>query len=109
MALTPQKVQKARQVFETYRKGKLWTPRNKVLAALALLYLLSPFDLLPDWVVPVVGWLDDLGVLAAVALWIGTHRDRLPAMRDKSAEKRGGEKKGEASSEPQEEDSTLSD
>ncbi len=37
-----------------------------VLVILALLYLLNPFDLLPDVLVG-VGWLDDLAILGALA------------------------------------------
>ncbi len=51
------------------------TPRNGLLALLAFLYVLLPFDLLPDWVFPFVGWLDDLGVLTLVSLWIFSHRN----------------------------------
>ena len=40
--------------------------KQKVVLALGVLYILCPIDLLPD-VIPVVGWLDDLGVLAYVA------------------------------------------
>ena len=29
----------------------------------ALIYVISPLDLIPDWI-PVIGWLDDLGVVA---------------------------------------------
>jgi len=35
---------------------------KKVAIAAALLYIISPVDALPD-VVPIVGWLDDMGVL----------------------------------------------
>lgn len=35
---------------------------KKVLAVLAVVYAISPVDLVPD-VVPVFGWLDDLGLL----------------------------------------------
>jgi uncharacterized membrane protein YkvA (DUF1232 family) len=35
---------------------------NPIVVILCLLYVLSPIDFLPD-VVPVLGWLDDLGVL----------------------------------------------
>lgn len=35
---------------------------KKVLGLLAVVYALAPIDLIPD-VVPLVGWLDDVGVL----------------------------------------------
>lgn len=43
-------------------------PKWKRIAIIvfAVLYVLSPLDLIPDWI-PVVGWLDDLGVLAWAA------------------------------------------
>jgi uncharacterized membrane protein YkvA (DUF1232 family) len=42
------------------------TWKRVAIGALALLYVLSPLDLVPDWF-PVVGWLDDIGVLAWAA------------------------------------------
>ncbi|MFT3710595.1 MAG: DUF1232 domain-containing protein [Archangium sp.] len=36
---------------------------KKVLAVLAVVYAISPIDFVPD-VVPIFGWLDDLGVLS---------------------------------------------
>ena len=44
----------------------LW---KKGVGALAFAYLISPIDLVPDFI-PFVGWLDDLGVMAAVATWL---------------------------------------
>lgn len=41
----------------------LW---RKSIALLAVAYVVFPFDAIPD-VIPVLGWLDDLGVLGAVA------------------------------------------
>ncbi len=71
------KLQEAKKAFDATRRGEsLLTPRNGLLALLALLYVLLPFDFLPDWVFPLIGWLDDLGVLSLVALWIFSHRER---------------------------------
>jgi uncharacterized membrane protein YkvA (DUF1232 family) len=36
------------------------------LPLLALLYLVSPFDVVPDFL-PLIGWLDDLALIAALA------------------------------------------
>ncbi|WP_224248570.1 YkvA family protein [Hyalangium gracile] len=44
----------------------LW---KKLAGLLAVLYFLSPVDALPDFI-PVLGWLDDLGVLSAAAWWM---------------------------------------
>lgn len=78
MPITPEKLQKAKKAFEASRKGSLWSTRNIILAALALLYLISPIDLVPDWIFPIVGWLDDLGIITLVALWIYRHRSQPP-------------------------------
>lgn len=40
--------------------------KRTIIALLAFLYIVSPLDLIPD-VIPVIGWLDDLGVLAWAA------------------------------------------
>ncbi len=37
--------------------------RSVVVCAAAMAYVISPFDLIPDWIVP-IGWTDDLLVLA---------------------------------------------
>ncbi len=36
--------------------------KTKIIAALAVLYFLSPFDVLPDFI-PLAGWIDDLIVV----------------------------------------------
>lgn len=43
-------------IIDKFRK--LGTP---VIALLCMLYILSPIDIIPDFI-PVVGWLDDLAV-----------------------------------------------
>lgn len=74
MAIDPQKIDAARKIFDKNRKGTLWTKRNIILAVLALAYVLSPIDLVPEVIFPLVGWLDDMGILAAVAMWILSSR-----------------------------------
>lgn len=46
------------------RKRATW--KRVMIGVLALLYVLSPLDLVPDWI-PLVGWLDDIGILAWAA------------------------------------------
>ena len=40
----------------------------KIGLALGLLYILSPYDLIPEWV-PVLGVVDDLAVAALLIAW----------------------------------------
>ena len=41
---------------------------SRLMALAVVAYVVSPFDLIPD-VIPVLGWLDDLGVLR-IGLWL---------------------------------------
>ena len=81
--LDGEKAEKQREVSDNYSRWrgrvtnldllsqatKLWnyftsgnvTGKDKAVIVGALLYLISPVDFIPDWI-PVVGWLDDLGV-----------------------------------------------
>ncbi len=55
-----------------------WTLRNSVMVIIALIYIISPFDALPDWLI-FIGWLDDLGIATAVLLWWKSRRKALKA------------------------------
>ena len=44
----------------------LW---RKLAGVLAVVYFVSPVDALPDFI-PVLGWMDDLGVLSAAAFFM---------------------------------------
>jgi uncharacterized membrane protein YkvA (DUF1232 family) len=45
----------------------------KVILAAGLLYALSPYDLIPEWM-PVVGILDDLALAALLISWANTFK-----------------------------------
>ena len=45
---------------------------QKSLAIIALFYVVSPLDLMPGLALPVLGWLDDLAVLAFAWRWIAS-------------------------------------
>ena len=64
--------------FERTRTvGKLWSylrdPEvgvwRKLVGVAAVAYVIWPFDLIPD-AIPVLGWLDDVGILAAAAAFL---------------------------------------
>ena len=42
--------------------------RAKAIIAFAILYLLSPFDLVPDWITG-LGLLDDLTIVSLLVAW----------------------------------------
>ncbi len=54
--------------FRYLRDGRvpLW---KKLAGLLAVVYFLSPVDAIPDFI-PLLGWMDDLGVLSAGAFWM---------------------------------------
>lgn len=54
--------------FHYVRDPRVATWR-KLAGLLAVLYFVSPVDVIPDFI-PVVGWLDDLGVLSAAAFFM---------------------------------------
>jgi len=68
------------------RAGKLWglltsgkiAGKEKLAVLAALLYLICPLDLVPDYI-PVVGWLDDLGIAACVLAYVLRKADDFPA------------------------------
>ncbi len=49
---------------------------SKVLAVATVLYVVSPLDAIPDWLVPVLGWCDDVGVTAAALAYVASRAAR---------------------------------
>ncbi|RKH63001.1 YkvA family protein [Corallococcus aberystwythensis] len=54
--------------FHYVRDPKVATWR-KLSGLLAVLYFVSPVDAIPDFI-PLIGWLDDLGVVSAAAFFM---------------------------------------
>ena len=52
-----------------YMKDPSVSRWRKAAGVAALAYLVLPFDAVPD-VIPLLGWLDDVGVLSAAALFV---------------------------------------
>ncbi len=75
-------VSRGRQMWDYLHSGRVSGFEKFILGA-ALLYIVTPADLLPDWL-PVAGWMDDLGMAALVLAFI---TQRLDAFE-------GGGKKG---------------
>ncbi len=53
---------------------------RKVLLVLAVLYVISPIDAIPD-VIPVIGWLDDIGFLGFAATMLLSDASRVALAR----------------------------
>ena len=45
---------------------------RRAVALAAVLYVVLPIDLIPD-AIPVLGWLDDVGVVALMLRWVSAH------------------------------------
>lgn len=62
---------RALKAFDLYKNaisggGDVLNARNLIVLGAALLYFISPIDCIPDFM-PIVGWMDDIGVLALAA------------------------------------------
>ncbi len=64
---------------------------EKIILGAALLYIVTPTDLLPDWL-PVAGWMDDLGMAALVLAFI---TQRLDAFEGGGKKAKGRKKKNQ--------------
>ena len=51
--------------MEYFLNGLKRTILILILAIIGLIYLISPIDLIPDFI-PIIGWLDDLGIVGAI-------------------------------------------
>ena len=74
-------VGRARALYRYFRDPAA-SVLGKLFVLAALVYVISPADAIPD-VLPVVGWLDDIGVMGLAVAWmwkvVGAYR-KAPAL-----------------------------
>ncbi len=68
-------LERASQLFHFFLSPKI-TASQKIIVGGALLYIIAPIDLIPD-VIPIAGWLDDLGVAGFALRYIFASMDQL--------------------------------
>ena len=49
---------------------------SRIVTVLTLIYVVSPLDAIPDWLVPVLGWMDDVGLTAAALAFVAAQAAR---------------------------------
>lgn len=71
------------KLVTSYVKGEYTDiPKGKLaLIVSAMIYVVSPIDIIPD-TLPVIGWLDDVGVVAACVKLAGAELDKYLLWRD---------------------------
>ncbi len=71
------KIGRARALVRYFRDREA-SLLGKLFVLAALVYVVSPVDLIPD-AIPVVGWLDDVGVMSLAVAWmwriVGRYRE----------------------------------
>lgn len=75
-------VKQAKRLWDHLNSGDVSTTEKVVIVA-ALLYLISPLDLVPD-AVPVLGFLDDLGVAGFALNYLMDRADKMGGKGKKS-------------------------
>jgi uncharacterized membrane protein YkvA (DUF1232 family) len=63
---------------------------KKAAVILGLLYVISPLDAVPDWF-PIVGWLDDIGVLGLLSMYMMRQLSEYIVLREERNERLGAE------------------
>ena len=72
-------LKKAKQLYQFFLSSEI-SGLQKTLVAGALLYIISPLDLIPDYI-PVAGWLDDLGIAGFVLNYIFSQMDAVEQIK----------------------------
>lgn len=76
--------------FPRYMADGAVSPLKKVLVLLLVAYILSPIDLVPEALIPLIGFLDDFGILTLLLGWmyseLGEYRQKKIAEKEGSGE-----------------------
>jgi uncharacterized membrane protein YkvA (DUF1232 family) len=67
--------------------GVAWWKKAGIV--LGLLYVISPLDAVPDWF-PIVGWLDDIGLLGIMYMFMMRELSEYIALREVPTDRVGG-------------------
>jgi len=74
------KIGRARALVRYFRDREA-SLLGKLFVLAALVYVVSPADFIPD-AIPIVGWLDDVGVMSLAVAWmwrvVGRYREARP-------------------------------
>ena len=81
-----ERARRGTQLWDYFASGKA-TGTDKLIVIAALLYLISPVDLVPEAVMPVAGLLDDLGVATMALEYVLKKIDRKKAGKGKGGKK----------------------
>ncbi len=80
------RIRLALRLFEKESAGGLVNSRNVIILSAALLYTFWPADAIPD-LLPLVGWMDDVGLLTLVLTSLAsTLRKEVPPLGEKPAD-----------------------
>lgn len=76
-------VQRLVRLIKAYADGRYdgVDKGNMVMVVAAILYFLSPIDIIPDFI-PVIGWLDDITLVGWVITTLGEELDRFEEYED---------------------------
>lgn len=74
-------IEKAKQLYNFFVSPKI-SAKEKILVGAALLYIIAPLDFVPDYI-PLIGWLDDLGVASFALKYVLSKMDKLEQEKTK--------------------------